>query len=61
MPKINNYDKSCQYNNGVVCEDTTKECGHCSWNPVVAKARLEQYYRMHNIIPAQNDQKEHHG
>lgn len=30
----------CLFNDGCQCKE--RDCGHCGWNPVVAKARLER-------------------
>lgn len=33
---------SCPLNEGVICWPETRRCDRCGFNPVVAKARLEE-------------------
>ena len=46
----------CQYNSGVECRLREKPCEGCSWNPAVAKERLEKFRNDHGMgVP---DEKE---
>lgn len=49
---------ACPFNQGVECWPTQRNCVSCSWNPVVAKARIVKYCRSRNIqIPEKYREK----
>lgn len=61
MSKDNN---ACPYNTAVICgprdwqnKTVKRECNACSWNPDVAKARLEKFCRKHHIINPQKKEE----
>lgn len=41
----------CPFRDNVSCYPSQKHCESCGWNPVVAKERLEKFYKEHGYKP----------
>lgn len=41
----------CPFRDNVFCYPSQKHCESCGWNPVVAKQRLDKFYKDHGYKP----------